>query len=251
MSSAAVITGGAGGIGRAVARRLLDSTDLAVALVDRAGSAADDLTADPRCRLYECDVTDQASVNATAERVARESGPITRLVNGAGTVNNAASADVGIDVIEGLFATHVNGTVLWSQAAYPQMVHEGAGSIVNIGSIAGRFGHPRRLAYGAAKAAIHSISKTLAVEWAAVGIRVNAIVPGYVATPMMLEVARLGLVDEAQAASWHALKRLATPDEIAAPIVFLLSDDASFITGSGLLVDGGFSALKAEQQDPR
>jgi NAD(P)-dependent dehydrogenase (short-subunit alcohol dehydrogenase family) len=66
---------------------------------------------------------------------------------------------------------------------------------------------------------------------------------------MMLEVARLGLVDEARAASWHALKRLATPDEIAAPIVFLLSDDASFITGSGLLVDGGFSALKAEAQN--
>ncbi len=247
MSSTAVITGGAGGIGRAVARRLLDSTDLAVALVDRAGSDAVDLTSDRRCRLYECDVTDQASVSTTAERVERELGPITRLVNGAGTVNNAASTEVGLDVIEGIFATHLNGAVLWSQSAYPQMVREGGGSIVNIGSIAGMFGHPRRLAYGAAKAAIHSISKTLAVEWASVGIRVNAIVPGYVATPMMLEVARLGLVDEVQAASWHALKRLATPDEIAAPITFLLSDDASFITGSGLLVDGGFSALKAEE----
>lgn len=248
MSSTTVITGGAGGIGQAVARRLLDTTSLAVALVDRAGSDVGDLTSNSRCRLYECDVTEQASVSATAERIARELGPITRLVNGAGTVNNAASADVDLDVIEGLFATHVDGTVLWSQAVYPEMVREGGGSIVNIGSVAGLFGHPRRLAYGAAKAAIHSISKTLAVEWAADGIRVNAIVPGYVATPMMLEVARLGLVDEAQAASWHALKRLATPDEIAAPIVFLLSDDASFITGSGLLVDGGFSALKAEAQ---
>ena len=81
-------------------------------------------------------------------------------------------------------------------------------------------------------------TRTLAVEWAAVGIRVNAIVPGYVATPMMLEVARLGLVDEAQAASWHALKRLATPDEIAAPIVFLLSEQSSAITGALIPVTG-------------
>lgn len=249
MTHTAVITGGAGGIGRAVARRLLERTDATVALVDRAGSDAGDLVRDSRCRLYECDVTDADSVRTTAEHIRREQGPITRLVNGAGTVNNSPSAEVPVEVIETLFAAHVNGTVLWSQAAYPQMAAGGGGSIVNIGSIAGIFGHPRRLAYGAAKAAIHSISKTLAVEWARSGIRVNAVAPGYVATPMMQEVARLGLVDEQQAASWHALKRLATPDEIAAPIAFLLSDDASFITGSTLLVDGGFSALKAEEQD--
>lgn len=247
MPDVVIITGGAGGIGIAIARTVLAESDWDVALVDRAGAAAPaDLGDRDRWALYECDVTSHDSVFATVEAVAQNHGPIVGLVNGAGIVHNAPSAEVELDVIHRMFAVHLDGSLLFAQAVRPHMIAAGGGSIVNIGSIAGLFGHPRRLAYGAAKASIHSISKTLAVEWAADGIRVNAVTPGYVATPMMVEVARIGLVDEDVAAGWNALKRLARPEEVAEPICFLLSSKASYITGALLLVDGGFSALKAE-----
>ena len=244
-----VITGGAGGIGLAIATVILrDDPSAVVALVDRPGAElASPFEVDPaRWRKYDCDVTDRDSVMSAQARIAAELPPVRGLVNGAGIVHNAPSSEVDTDVIHRMFAVHIDGTLLWSQAVYSAMVGRGGGSIVNIGSIAGLFGHPRRLAYGSAKAAIHSISKTLAVEWAADGIRVNAVAPGYIATPMMVEVARIGLVDADVAASWNAMKRLGTPEEVAEVIGFLLSDRASYVTGVVLPIDGGFSVLKAE-----
>jgi NAD(P)-dependent dehydrogenase (short-subunit alcohol dehydrogenase family) len=90
------------------------------------------------------------------------------------------------------------------------------------------------------------MTKTLAVEWAHARIRVNAVVPGYIETPMMTEVARIGLVDTSVAVGWTAMKRLGNPAEVGGAIAFLLSDSASYITGHLLVVDGGFSVLKAE-----
>lgn len=249
MSHTVVITGGAGGIGRATGQRLLDGDpDVVVALVDRDGAELSEPldAADGRWALFGCDVTSEASVRECHEKIRAAFPPVRGLVNGAGVVHNAASAEVELDALHHMFAVHVDGAVLWCQAVVAGMVEAGGGAIVNIGSIAGLFGHPRRLAYGAAKAAIHSITKTLAVEWAADGIRVNAVAPGYVATPMMVEVARIGLVDSDVAAGWHAMKRLGAPEEIADAIAYLLSDSASYITGSVLQVDGGFSVLKAE-----
>jgi NAD(P)-dependent dehydrogenase (short-subunit alcohol dehydrogenase family) len=106
-------------------------------------------------------------------------------------------------------------------------------------------GHPRRLPYSAAKGAVHSITRTLAVEWAHLGIRVNAVAPGIIETPLIQESRRLGLLDD-RATSWAAMKRLGQPAEVAGPIAFLLGPSASYITGTILTVDGGFSALKIE-----
>ena len=238
-----VVTGGAGGIGLAVVERLLEDPGVSVAIVDR---DAPEHLAPGRWEFFACDVSDPESVRAAHGLIEQRLPPVRGLVNGAGIVDNTASLDVGLGTIHGVFAVHVDGTVLWSQAVAPGMIAAGAGSIVNIGSVAGLFGHPRRLAYGAAKAAIHSITKTLAVEWAGSGIRVNAVAPGYIATPMMVEVARIGLLDGEAAANYSAVKRLGEPAEVADAIDYLLSDRASYITGTVLQVDGGFSVLKVE-----
>ncbi len=243
-----IITGGTGGIGAETAlRRLSASPERHVALVDLHAKTVPDLLSEyeDRVGLYPCDVTQPADVTRVAAQIAAELPPSDSLVNGAGIVHNAASIDIDIRAFRNMQAVHVDGALLWSQAL-ARSLDGSPGSIVSIGSIAGQFGHPRRIAYGVAKAAIHSMTKTLAVEWAPLHIRVNAVAPGYIATPMLKEVARIGLVDNEVSASWAAMKRLGEPVEVANAIHFLLSDDASFITGHVLNVDGGFAVLKAQ-----
>lgn len=243
-----IITGGTGGIGAESAlRRLATSPGRHIALVDLHAEKVPALLREhsDRVGLFPCDVTDPQDVARAAALIAAELPPADSLVNGAGIVHNNASIDIDIRDFRKMQAVHVDGSLLWSQTL-ARSLNGAPGSIVNIGSIAGQFGHPRRIAYAVAKAAIHSMTKTLAVEWAPLNIRVNAVAPGYIETPMLKEVARIGLVDNEVSASWAAMKRLGAPAEVANAIHFLLSDEASFITGHVLNVDGGFAVLKAE-----
>jgi NAD(P)-dependent dehydrogenase (short-subunit alcohol dehydrogenase family) len=242
------IAGGGGSIGIATAKLLLDSDPrAAVALLDlRAGDAvAELLEAEPtRAHFVECDVTSPAGVAAAFARV-DGIGAVDGLVYAAGLVDNSDSAELEFERWRAVLAVNLDGAMLCNQAAGRRMLASRHGAIVNVASIAGRFGHPRRLPYSVGKAGIGALSRTLAVEWGQRGVRVNAVAPGYVDTPMVREGEALGLFSREEAAEMHAMKRLADPAELADPIVYLLSAAAAFVTGETLYADGGFSVLKA------
>lgn len=242
------ITGGGGSIGLATAKRLLaDDPAATVVLIDlEPGDAARELLdAEPgRVHFVGCDVTDPEAVAAAFARI-DEIGTLGGLVYAAGVVDNSDSTDLEYDRWRLVMGVNLDGAMLCNQQAGRRMVAAGKGAIVNIASIAGRFGHPRRLPYSVAKAGIGALSRTLAVEWGERGVRVNAIAPGYVATPMTIRGEELGLFSHDEIAAMHAVKRFAAPEELADPIAYLLSDGASFITGETLYVDGGFSVVKA------
>jgi NAD(P)-dependent dehydrogenase (short-subunit alcohol dehydrogenase family) len=242
------ITGGGGSIGLATARRLLDADPAAtVALLDlQPGDGTRKLLdAEPgHAHFVACDVTDPEAVAAAFAQV-DELGTLGGLVYAAGVVDNSDSTDLEYDRWRTVMGVNLDGAMLCNQQAGRRMVAAGEGAIVNIASIAGRFGHPRRLPYSVAKAGIGALSRTLAVEWGERGVRVNAIAPGYVATPMTVRGEELGLFSHDEIADMHAVKRFAAPEELADPIVYLLSGGASFITGETLYVDGGFSVVKA------
>lgn len=244
-----IITGGGGGIGAAAARILLqDSEDSQCAIADIHPGQARELlrTYGPeRICFVECDVTDQESVTRAAETI--ESwceGDVRGLVAAAGVAEERASAEVSMVDWHRVLDVHLDGTLLWCQAAVRPMELRGGGAIVVLSSAVARVAHPRRLAYSCAKAAIEQLARTLAVEWAEKGIRVNAVAPGYVDTEMVRSLVREGTFDPDTVAAMHALGRMADVSEIADGIGYLLSDHASFITGAVLTIDGGFSAVK-------
>jgi NAD(P)-dependent dehydrogenase (short-subunit alcohol dehydrogenase family) len=245
-----VVTGGASGIGLATVRVLLEADPAAhVAVVDMNEGDVGELGGMDRERVHfhHCDVSDEAQVAECADTIAR-AHDVKGLVNSAGMVIAATpSEELSLVDFRRVVSVHVEGALLWSQAVGRVWLRDGrAGAIVNVGSVAARVGWPGRLAYGAAKLAVESMTRTLAVEWAPHGIRVNAVCPGYVDTPLQDNARRpVGLPTLAEAARRHALGRVAAPREIASAIAFLLSDQASFITGEVVVIDGGFSIMKS------
>lgn len=250
ISAVAVITGGASGIGWKTAELLLERRcDVGCALVDlneaQSAELVDRFGAD-RVRFVQCDVTDQAAVDAAVREIEDWNKPIRMLVTCAGIQIVGDSFELPAEHWQRVLGVHLHGTFYWCQAAGRAMRDAGGGSIVTVGSIAQDFGFPGRAAYTTSKSGIAGLTRVLAVEWAPAGIRVNQVIPGMVETPLFKRAASQGIVDAEAAGSEHALGRLGTTGELAEAIVFLLSDRSSFITGELVHVDGGFRARRLE-----
>lgn len=244
-SRTALITGSATGIGFAIAHCLAER-GLRIAVVDldleaarrAAGSLGEDHLA------IKADVSREAEVADAVDRTIGAFGRIDVLVNNAGISDGGApTLSQTLERFERTMAVHVSGGFLVSRAVAAKMAQQGGGAIVNLGSVAGVVGVPVRTAYSAAKAAVGMMTRVLACEWAHLGIRVNAVAPGYVETQLVAALIADGKVDPGRIRARTPLGRMAAPEEIARAVAFLASDDASYITGAVLPVDGGYTAF--------
>ncbi|WP_175853775.1 glucose 1-dehydrogenase [Burkholderia anthina] len=243
----AIVTGGADGIGWACAKRFAED-GYRVAIADLNGERAARRAAElgPQHVGMGGDVASENEMVALMRTVVGRFDRIDVLVNNAGIgEQNAPTLEQSSAAFDRLLSVHVRGTFLASREAARVMLAQRTGAIVNLCSIAGQGGIPTRNAYGAAKAAIASLTRSMACEWARQGVRVNAVAPGYVATELVDTLARNGQLNRAAIERRTPLGRLAEPDEIARAIAFLASDAASYITGTVLNVDGGWLAYGA------
>ena len=236
-----VVTGGGSGIGAATAERLAgEGAVVAVTDVNRAGAEATAGRIDGaggRALVYEHNVASRASWDELTQALIAEAGGIDGLVNNAGITRDRSLLRMSDEEWDAVLDVHLRGNWLGCQHVVPAMKERGGGSIVNISSESrhGAFGQAN---YAAAKAGIVGLTRTVALEHARHGVRCNAVAPGAVNTPMVQAV------DEAIRDTWIGaipLGRFAEPAEIAAVIAFLLSDDASYVSGQTLAVDGGSS----------
>jgi 3-oxoacyl-[acyl-carrier protein] reductase len=242
----AVVTGAGRGLGAAIATEL-GARGMTVVLVDRderaAEEAAERLRAEGRAASARAaDVSDPDQVAALFDRVAAEHGRIDVLVNNAGIGAVAPSEELSLEVWSRTLAVNLSGTFLCSQAAARHMLPAGRGAIVNIGSVFAATGMPMRAAYAASKHGVVGLTKVLATEWATRGIRVVAVDPAYVRTALDDADQRAGGYTAEDIERRTPMGRYAEPAEIGRVVAFLASDDASFITGSEVAVDGGWLA---------
>ncbi len=251
----ALVTGGARGIGQATVAAFVAAgwrvvvadlderaaSAVAADLDERAASAvaADMGVAGAHALGLGVDVTDSASVDALIARTMDRFGRLDALVTSAGIIDPGPSSTVTDPAWDRMLAVHLDGSFRCSRAAHPAMVASGGGAIVYLASIAAHVGLRDRLSYSAAKAAVEGMARALAVEWAADGIRVNAVAPGYTRTEMYQSAVDRGLVATDRLMARIPAGRPAEPSEIASVIAFLAGPGASYITGQTVIVDGG------------
>jgi len=240
-----IVTGGASGMGAACAR-LLSDAGASVVIVDLNGDAAVGVAAGIGATVVAGDVTASAFCEEAVAEAIDRNGRLDALVNAAGTIVRADALGTNDDDWHKQFRVNVDGTFFMSRAAVRAMRLQGGGAIVNFGSIWGGTGGQGHTAYCAAKGAVHNLTRAMALDHARDGIRVNAVAPGDVDTPMLRSAGReRPATDEeldAMAERTIPMARLAQPEEIARVVVFLASDEASYMTGAIVPVDAGYTA---------
>jgi len=240
----ALVTGGAGGIGAATARRLA-AEGARVAVADLDLDAAREIAADIDGLATALDVTDTASVGEAVARVGDAFGPVDVLVNNAGTDRFAFFVKTDEALWDFVLGVNLRGVLACTHAVLASMQERGGGTIVNVASEAGRVGSQGSATYSAAKAGVIGFTKAIARESARFGVRCNAVAPGPIETPLLnsaeTQLGELGARLKQAMIDATAVRRIGEPDEVAAVIAFLCSDDASYVTGQTVNVSGGLS----------
>lgn len=241
-----VVTGAASGIGLAVAESLV-RVGAHVALVDRDGGGAERAaqqlrTQGARAIAVECDIASEQAVHRAGERVRRELGKVSGLVNNAGLLRAGALDEVSIADWNAVLAVNLTGYLLCAREFGKDMLEQGHGSLVHIASISALHPQTRSGAYSASKAGVLLMNKQLAAEWGPRGVRSNAICPGMIRTALSASFYEVPGFEQARAAV-TASRRVGEPMDIAQPALFLLSDRAGYVNGTELVVDGGLDCM--------
>lgn len=240
------VTGAASGIGAAIAQELA-AVGAKVALLDRNADGcrqvADALAArGARVLAVAADTSDEASLAAAAAQVRDTLGPCHGLVNNAGLLRPASLDAVTLDDWNAVLAVNLTGYLLCARAFRPQMLEQGGGSLVHVASIAANFPQTHSGAYSPSKAGVLLLSRQLAAEWGALGIRSNAVCPGMIRTPLSAAFYAQPGVEEKRAAA-TASRRIGEPQDIADAVLYLLSPRAGYVNGAELGVDGGMPSM--------
>ena len=241
----AIVTGSARGIGAGIANRFAEE-GASVAVLDlneeEAKATASELSGSAQAVGIECDVTSAVSTEAAVRRVLEELGGLHILVNNAGITRDNLLFKMSEDDWDSVMDVHLKGAFLMSQAAQKTFVKQRYGKMLNLSSLSAN-GNKGQANYSAAKAGVQGFTRTLALELGSFGVNVNAIAPGFIATEMTDDTARRLNLDVNEFRKMNAeanpIKRIGHPKDIAAAAAFLCSDEASYITGQTLYVDGG------------
>jgi len=244
-----ILTGAASGIGKAAALLFAEEGATVCLLdIDRRGieeATRAILDKNRKALPFVCDVTDERKVAETVEQVLRHAAGIDVLCNNAGIELSKSLISTEKDEWEAVLSVNLKGMFLLSKHVLPHMMDSGGGAVVNTSSISGLLGWPDSAAYCASKGGVVQLTREMAVEYGQYNIRINCICPGTTETPMINRLLSLESDPEETARSikaMHPLGRFAQPEEIARAMLFLASDEASFVTGAVLPVDGGYTA---------
>lgn len=242
-----VVTGASSGIGRAIAHGVARAGAMPI-LISRREEALNQVVTEiesatgSRAIAVPADIRDIDALRAAHEHIVGLVDHVDVLVNDAGVNHVVPSFEVDEAIWDDILDTNAKGPFFLTQLVARHMADRGCGSIVNIASMSAFVGQVSRAPYGASKAALTQLTRALALEWGPLGIRVNAVAPGYIRTPLVDGLINRGVLNAANLEGRTPLRRLGKPEDVVGPTIFLASDAASFVTGHTFVVDGGWTA---------